>query len=115
MKSTANLTNRTESENKEDIQYGLNTKFSGNDLTVTLYTNNSKFYKLECKSEDSLIEITKEGEDTYNYNIVSSSSITSNYETSSSDNISGTVKISKENNNKIVLFSFTDEGGFYTK
>lgn len=115
LKSAANLTNRTEAEIKENIQYGLDTKFSGNDSTITLYTNNYKFYKLECKSKDSLIEITKEGEDTYNYNIVSGSSTTTNYETSSSDNISGTVKISKENNNKVVSFSLTDENGFSYK
>lgn len=116
LKSVSSVTSKTEDEIKKNIYDRLDAKFSGSDLTVTLYTNNYKFYKLECKSEDSLIEITKEGEDTYNYNIVSIfSTTTTNYETSSSDNISGTVKISKENNNKVVSFSLTDENGFSYK
>lgn len=115
LKSVSNVTSKTEDEIKKNIYDRLDAKFNGNDSTITLYTNNYKFYKLECKSKDSLIEITKEGEDTYNYNIVSGSSTTTNYETSSSDNISGTVKISKENNNKVVSFSLTDENGFSYK
>lgn len=115
LKSVSNVTSKTEDEIKKNIYDRLDAKFNGNDSTITLYTNNYKFYKLECKSKDSLIEITKEGEDTYNYNIVSGSSTTTNNETSSSDNISGTVKISKENNNKVVSFSLTDENGFSYK
>lgn len=97
LKSTATITEKTEDEIKENIQNKIDTKVEGSGATLTLYTEGNKFVKLELKQENDTIEITKESNDVYNY------SITSNNET-----YSGTIKVTKQNENTTVSFSVKD-------
>ena len=97
LKSTATITEKTEDEIKENIQNEIDTKVEGSGATLTLYTEGNKFVKLELKQESGTIEITKESDGIYNY------SITSNNET-----YSGTIKVTKQNENTTVSFSVKD-------
>ena len=97
LKSAATITEKTEDEIKENIQNKIDTKIEGNGETLTIYTEGNKFVKLELKQESDTMEITKESDDVYNYSI-----------TSDNETYSGTIKVTKQNENTTVSFSIKD-------
>lgn len=97
LKSAATITEKTEDEIKENIQNKIDTKIEGNGETLTIYTEGNKFVKLELKQESDTMEITKESDKIYNYSI-----------TSDNETYSGTLKVTKQNENTTVSFSVKD-------
>ena len=97
LKSAATITEKTEDEIKENIQDEIDTKVESSGATLTIYTEGNKFVKLELKQESDTMEITKESDKIYNYSI-----------TSDNETYSGTVKVTKQNENTTVSFSVKD-------
>ena len=97
LKSAATITEKTEDEIKENIQDEIDTKVESSGATLTIYTEGNKFVKLELKQESDTMEITKESDDVYNYSI-----------TSDNETYSGTIKVTKQNENTTVSFSIKD-------
>ena len=97
LKSAATITEKTEDEIKENIQDEIDTKVESSGATLTIYTEGNKFVKLELKQESDTMEITKESDDVYNYSI-----------TSDNETYSGTLKVTKQNENTTVSFSIKD-------
>ncbi len=99
MKSIAVISGKTEDEIKENMQNNIDTDAEyTNNVTLSLYTENQNFVKLEVEVEDDgKMELSKTSDNTYNYSL-----------NTEETNVSGTIKLVIDNNNTEVSISVTD-------
>lgn len=99
MKSIAVISGKTEDEIKENMQNNIDTDAEyTNNVTLSLYTENQNFVKLEVEVEDDgKMELSKTSDNTYNYSL-----------NAEETNVSGTIKLVIDNNNTEVSISVTD-------
>lgn len=101
MKSIAVISGKTEDEIKENMQNNIDTDAEyTNNVTLSLYTENQNFVKLEVEVEDDgKMELSKTSDNTYNYSLNAEETNVS---------VSGTIKLVIDNNNTEVSISVTD-------